>query len=296
MDKNCLRKKLKISFIVPCYNCEKTIDETVESILNLKLQDFEICLADDGSSDHTWKKLKTYKEEYPEIVRIKKNSKNCGGGYTRNACFLLSKHPYIFCLDSDNVLHEDSFFRLAAAVEEEDTMISGDTIKFFYSTPFRRFKLCYKDLVFLKNKMEFEDLRKTLTHPVVGGNYLFRREVFEKIGGYETDLGAMDTWSFGYKALMAGYNFKIVPRTHYLHRVHLDSYWFRELDKNFENLRVLLLRFPERFPEKEIREIKNSKDIKKFLVNQENDFFREKIRFPFGLPLKIHNSLFLRGK
>lgn len=296
MDKNILRKKLKISFIVPSYNSQKTVDETVRSILNLKLQDFEICLVDDGSTDRTWKKLEFYQKKYPDIIRIKKNPENRGGGYTRNECFSLSKYPYIFCLDSDNVLHSDSFFKLVSAVEEQDAVITFSTIKFFYSTPFRWLKLCYKDLLFLKQEMTFEVLRKTLTHPVVSGNYLYKREVFEKIGGYETDLGAMDTWSFGYKALIAGYKFKIVPGTFYLHRVCLNSYWFRELEKNFGNLKILLLRFPEKFSKEEVQEIKDSKDVREFLINKEDDFFSEKIRFPYGIPLKIHNFLFLRGK
>lgn len=296
MDKNVLRKKLKISFIVPCYNCAKTVDETVNSILNLKLNDFEICLVDDRSKDETWKKLKSFEKQFPDRIEIAQNSNNRGGGYTRNRCFSMSTRPYIFCLDSDNILHAESFFRLVDAVSDDDAIITFDTIKFFYSTPLKWIKLCYKDLVFLKKEMVFEDLRKTLTHPVVGGNYLFKREVFEKIEGYETDLGAMDTWSFGYKALIAGYKFKIVLGTFYFHRVHLDSYWFRELDKNFENLKVLLLRYPEKFSAEEIRALKNAKDVVKFLVNQKNDFFAEKIRFPFGIPLKIHNFLFLRGK
>jgi glycosyltransferase involved in cell wall biosynthesis len=296
MDQSELRKKLQISFIVPCFNCAKTIDETVESILNLNLQDFEICLVDDGSSDATWRKLKKYQEKFPNFMKIQRNPQNRGGGFTRNACFSLSKYPYIFCLDSDNILDASSFFELVAAIEEQDALIAFSAIKFFYTTPFKRFKLCYKDLLFQKKEMTFEDLRKTLTHPVVSGNYLFRREVFEKIGGYDEDLGAMDTWSFGYKALLAGYKYKIIPGTFYLHRVHLDSYWFRELEKNFENLRILLLRYPEKFSLEEIRQIEESKDITKFLISQENDFFVEKIRFPFGLPLKLHNFFFLRGK
>jgi len=296
MDKNILRKKLKISFIVPCYNAEKTVDETVNSILNLKLHDFEICLVDDGSADRTWERLESFQKKYSDVVKIGKNQENHGGGYTRNRCFSMSTRPYIFCLDSDNVLHKESFFKLLDAASDADAMIAFDTIKFFHSTPFRWLKLCYKDLFFLKKEMAYGDLRKTLTHPVVGGNYLFKREVFEKINGYETDLGAMDTWSFGYKALLAGDKYKIVPGTHYFHRVRLDSYWFRELDKNFENLKKLLLRYPEKFSAEEIQELKDSKDVVKFLVNRKNDFFAEKIKFPFGIPLKIHNFLFLRGK
>lgn len=296
MDQDKLRNKLKISFIVPCYNSEKTVDETVKSILDLKLQDFEICLVDDGSIDRTWKRLKSLQQKYPGVIKIGKNPKNQGGGHTRNVCFSMSRFPYIFNLDSDNVLQAESFLKLIDATEEGDSLIAFGAIKFFYATPFKWLKFCYKDLLFLKNEMTFEVLRKTLTHPVVSGNYLYKREVFEKIGGYETDLGAMDTWSFGYKALLNGYKFRIVPGTHYLHRVHLDSYWFRELDNNFENLRKLLLRFPEKFSANEIEEIRKSKDIRNFLINQKNDFFREKKRFPFGLPLRIHNFLFLRGK
>lgn len=296
MDLGNLKKKLKISFIVPSYNCAKTINETVESIFNLKLKDFEICLVDDGSTDDTWKRLKRFKEKNYGVVNIGKNDENRGGGFTRNACVSLSKHPHIFCLDADNVLDKESFLKLIESTGENDAIVSGDTIKFFYSTPFRRIKLRYKDLQFIKSEMDFEVLRKTLTHPVVGGNYLFKREVFEKIGGYETDLGAMDTWSFGYKALVSGFKFKIVPGSHYLHRVHLDSYWFRELDNNFENLRKLFLRHPGNFSEEEMDQIRSVKDIRNFLITEKNDFFREKINFPFGLPLKIHNFLFLRGK
>jgi glycosyltransferase involved in cell wall biosynthesis len=301
MDKNLLdirrlKNKLNISFIIPCYNSERTIDETVDSIFALNLQNFEICLVDDGSTDKTWQKLESFQKMYPDKVKIGQNPENRGGGYTRNICFSLSEHPNIFLLDSDNVLESNSFFRLIDATREEDNLITFDKIKFFYSTPFRALKLFYKDLNFLQPQMSFNDLRKTLTHPVVSGNYLFRRDVFEKINGYETDLGAMDTWSFGYKALLAGYKFKIVPSSHYLHRVHLDSYWFRELDKNFENLRTLLLRFPDRFSAQEIDEIKNAKDVTKFLINQKDDFFQEHINFPYSIPLKIHNFLFLRGK
>jgi glycosyltransferase involved in cell wall biosynthesis len=296
MDLENLRKKLKISFIVPCYNCEKTIDETVKSILDLKLQDFEICLVDDGSTDQTWKKLEHYKDKYSGCIKIRRNPENRGGGYTRNICFSLARHPYFFCLDSDNILHKDSFFKLIDTTREEDNLITFDTIKFFYTLPFNWLKLFYKDLIFTKSEMTFEDIRKTLTHPVVSGNYMYKREVFKKVGGYETDLGAMDTWSFGYKVLLADYKYKIVPHTYYFHRVQLGSYWFRELDKNFKNLKALLLRFPDKFSPEEIEELKNSEDVTKFLINKKNDFFVEKINFPYGLPLKIHNFLFLRGK
>ncbi len=285
-------KNIEISFIIPCYNCAKTLDETIQSILNLNLNKYEICMIDDKSRDDTFRIMRKYQKKYPRLVKIGRNSVNVGGGETRNRCFKMTKYPYIFMLDSDNILIKEAFFNLLKEVEEVDDIITFGIIKFFYSKFSKAIKLCYKDLVFLKKEMNFEDLRRTLIHPPVDGNYLYRREVFEKTGGYETDLGAMDTWSFGYKALAKGYRYKIVKNASYLHRVNLNSYWFREIDKNFENLRKLLLRFPVRFSSEEIEEIKKARDVTNFLINQKNNFVREKINFPYGIVLKLYNFIF----
>ena len=61
---------MKISFIIPCYNCEKTLGDTVGSILNLKLSEFEICMVDDGSKDETYNLLKAYAEKYPQNLSL----------------------------------------------------------------------------------------------------------------------------------------------------------------------------------------------------------------------------------
>ncbi|MCX6761928.1 MAG: glycosyltransferase family 2 protein, partial [Candidatus Moranbacteria bacterium] len=61
---------MKISFIIPCYNCEKTLNDTISSILDLELKEFEICMVDDGSKDRTYDLLKSYAEKYPENIKI----------------------------------------------------------------------------------------------------------------------------------------------------------------------------------------------------------------------------------
>lgn len=283
-----------ISFIIPCYNSSKTIDDTLSSVLRLELEKFEICLVDDGSVDNTYDILKKYEKKYPEIVKVGKNEKNLGGGAARNECFKMTKYNYIFMLDSDNILVKNDFYKLLDNLEDGDHLVTFGKITFFYS-PWRCLKFPYKDLIFQKKEMNFEDLRRTLTHPVVSGNYLYRREVFEKINGYETDFGAMDTWSFGYKALVSGFKYKIVPGAGYLHRVNRKSYWFRELDRNWENLRMLLLRYPEKFSALEMEEIKKAKDVRKVLINKSDDFFREEIGWLYRLVLKLYNFMFFRN-
>lgn len=277
---------MKISFIIPCYNCEKTLDDTVGSILDLKLAEFEICMVDDGSKDGTHNLLKFYAKKYPQNIKIGKNSENRGGGFTRNECVKLAKYDWFFLIDSDNYLDKKSFHKLLSAVTEKDNLITFQNICFFYD--FLGLDLVYKNWIFLKDKMIFDDLRKTAYHSVVDGNYLFRRSVFEKIGGYETEFGALESWSFGYKAFLSGYEFKIVKNTKYFHRVDGKSYWTREVKNNSNNMKKLLLKFLARFTAEEIALIEKSDDTQKTILTLPNDFMVEKINPFFRVLLKLY--------
>ena len=277
---------MKISFIIPCYNCEKTLGDTVSSILELKLSEFEICMVDDGSKDATYELLKSYAKKYPKVVRIGKNPENRGGGYARNECVKLASADWFFLIDSDNYLDKKSFHKLLSALTEKDNLITFQNIRFFYD--FCGLDLVYKNWLFLKDRMVFDDLRRTAYHSVVDGNYLFRRAVFEKVGGYETEFGALESWSFGYKALLAGYEFKIVKGTAYFHRVDGKSYWTREVKNNSNNMKKLLLKFPEKFTPAEIEALEKSEDTQKTILTLPNDFMTETINPFFRVLLKIY--------
>lgn len=282
---------MNISFIIPCYNCEKTIKQTVKSILRLKLKDFEICMVDDGSTDNTKRILDKYKIKYADKIKIGSNKENMGGGYTRNECYKMAKYNWIFLIDSDNYLEKKSFFKLIDSVDEKkDKMLSFHEIVFFID--FLGLDLIYKKWISLKNFMEFKDMRKTQCTPVSDGNYLYKREVFDKINGYDTDVGALDSWSFGYKALLAGYKFRFVDGTKIFHRVNPKSYWMREKRNNNENLKKLLLKYSSKFSEKEKEQLRLSSDVLKILHLYDNDIIKEYINPLFRIPIKIYYKLF----
>lgn len=282
--------KIKISFIIPCYNCAETLKDTISSIINLKFDEFEICMVDDGSKDNTYKLLQFYSKKYPERIKIGKNQENKGGGYTRNECVKLAKYDWYFLIDSDNYLDTRSFYRLLSSVTEDDNLVTFQKINFFYN--FMCLDFVYKTWSFLKDKMDFNDLRRTSYHPVVDGNYLFRKSVFEKIGGYDTEFGALDTWSFGYKALVNGYEFKIVSNSKYYHRVDGKSYWTREVKNNNNNLKKLLLKYSYKFSSNEISNLQGAKDVQKCFITLSNDFVIEKINSFYKILLKIYYIIY----
>lgn len=91
---------MKISVIVPIYNSEKYLRNTIDSILNQTLDDFELILINDGSTDSSLSICKEYKKQDSRIVLI--NQKNCGVSITRNNGLKIAKGEYISFIDSDD--------------------------------------------------------------------------------------------------------------------------------------------------------------------------------------------------
>lgn len=95
--------KIEISVIMGIYNCEKTLGESIESLLNQTYKHFELIMCDDGSSDDTYNIAKNYANKYPEIIHVYKNKKNMGLNYTLNKCLKYAKGKYIARQDGDDI-------------------------------------------------------------------------------------------------------------------------------------------------------------------------------------------------
>lgn len=94
-----------ISYIIPAYNCAKTIANTVKSILFYnKSNDFEILIIENGSTDNTPKVLGILKEKYP-CVKILKSKK--GASRARNKGIDESKGKWLWFVDADDQINFD---------------------------------------------------------------------------------------------------------------------------------------------------------------------------------------------
>ena len=76
--------KDKISVIMACYNCEKTLNKAIDSILSQTYTNWIMICCDDGSTDGTLKVLNNYKERYPDKFVIIKNGELCK--FSRRPC------------------------------------------------------------------------------------------------------------------------------------------------------------------------------------------------------------------
>jgi len=123
----------KISVIVPVYNSEKFIGETILSILDQTFSDVEIILVDDGSTDGSYGVCKQYADESPNIKLL--SGENRGVSAARNKGLDEATGKYVFFMDADDTIDRE-FFRSSYKVAERndsDIVVLGDY--FFYRLP-----------------------------------------------------------------------------------------------------------------------------------------------------------------
>lgn len=113
--------KPKISVIVPVYNVEDYLEKCLESLVNQSLQDIEIILVDDGSTDSSSDIIKKYAEKYSNIHAYHK--KNGGLSDARNYGLRYAIGEYIAFLDSDDYVELNMYELLYKKAKLEDSDI-----------------------------------------------------------------------------------------------------------------------------------------------------------------------------
>ena len=106
--------KPKLSVVVPSYNHQDYISETLKSLEKQTFQDFEIIVVDDGSTDRTVEIVKSF----PSRARIF-TQENQGVVAARNRGVSLAKGEYICFVDSDDVVLSDRFARQVAILDND---------------------------------------------------------------------------------------------------------------------------------------------------------------------------------
>ncbi|MCU0322644.1 MAG: glycosyltransferase [Chitinophagaceae bacterium] len=120
-----------VSVIIPVFNAEKFVIETIQSVLNQTYTNIEIVLVDDGSTDNSLNIIKTFESEKIKIISIK----NGGAARARNIGFRFSTGSYIQYLDADDLLHKDKI-----RIQINEALSYGNKFDFIFSSNWLRFK------------------------------------------------------------------------------------------------------------------------------------------------------------
>ena len=117
-----------ISIILPVFNGEKFIGKAIESVLNQSLNDFELIIVNDGSTDSTSDIINSFKDNRIKII----NQNNKGPGQARNNGLEIASGEYVMFLDADDWFCEDALQTAYFEAKNNDTDISiFQIIKYF---------------------------------------------------------------------------------------------------------------------------------------------------------------------
>lgn len=167
-----------VSVIIPTYNAEKYVEEALLSIISQTYKNLEIIVIDDASSDNT-KKLVSAIAKSDRRVVVYRNRINLGIGGTRSRGIKLAKGAYICWQDADDVSYPN---RIALQVDflnkNTDVGIVGGFLQFINESG--------ESLQMRMYKETDKELRKKIFryNPVAQPAAMFRREVYEMVGGY----------------------------------------------------------------------------------------------------------------
>jgi len=112
---------IKISVIMPFYNCEKYLDDSILSILNQSFTNFEFIIINDASTD--WSNKIVQKYLYDKRIIYIKNTKNVGIVQNLNKWIEIAKWEYIARMDGDDISTLDRFEKQIQFLEKNNEII-----------------------------------------------------------------------------------------------------------------------------------------------------------------------------
>lgn len=218
--------KLKIntpilSIVIPCFNAEKYIRGCLNSILRSEFQNYEVIVVDDNSKDKSREILKSY-EHQPQI-RVLYLDQNQGPAKARNLGVKNSSGKYLLFLDIDTEI-DDSCVKAVVDKFEDDQkvgalqtkLLRGQTSKIDAAGHFLSFFGFPYEIGGGKNESAHN--KETVIFGPRGAGMAIRREILEKIGGFDEDYFIYgEETDLSWRAWLAGSEVHYFPQAKVYH-------------------------------------------------------------------------------
>ena len=196
-----------ISIIIPVYNCEKYIDDAIESILSQDYSQLEIIVVDDGSTDNSAKIIKSYNN--PKIKYL--YQENLGPAAARNKGIKFASGDFIAFLDADDLWPENKLIQqLKEFMNNDELNISMGKIKYVELPDATR------------NNRMLLDPDDTFKYVNLGAG-LFKKDVFDKVGYFDEKFMFWEDLDWFLRAYEKNVSLKFIESVVLLYRVHSDN-------------------------------------------------------------------------
>lgn len=199
-----------VSIIIPVFNDEKYIEETLESVKNQEYTNWQCIIVNDGSTDNSETIIKNYITNNIQFIYLSKE--NSGVSDTRNFGIEKCSGEYILPLDSDDLI-STTYLKEAITVfnKNPETALVYCNANFFgeKNSKFKLQKYVYEDLV-LSNS--------------IFCSAIYRKSDFMNTNGYDINLKlGLEDWEFWITFLNAESKVVKLDKVHFFYRIKTNS-------------------------------------------------------------------------
>jgi glycosyltransferase involved in cell wall biosynthesis len=205
---------MKVSLIIPTYNRDEFLIDTIKCALNQKFEDYEVVVVDQ-SINHTPATLKFFEEHKAEFVYITSNIPSLT--IARNLGVNSSKGEVIVMVDDDTIFNEHFISQHWNAIQSGNDVVSGRVEEGQQKTS--------KHPIWFNSWGRYSGSENCkvdgVTNKLAGCNSSFKRKVFEAIGGFDErfiQMANFEDADFGYRAYKAGFKIGFKASAELIHR------------------------------------------------------------------------------
>ena len=260
-------KTPKISVIIPVYNAEKYLSETIKSVITQSWENLEVIIINDGSKDNSLEVINKYKETDKRIIAI--NQENLGQCAASNTGIKKATGEYFKFLDADDILSENHIeIQLKTLNNETDYIASCEWGRFFDGNPVSaKFnpEPVWKD-------MEPLNWIKTALNQraeMMGGwLWLIPKQILNKAGMWDERLSLNNDFDFSVRVLLASKGVKFAKGARLYYRSGLNNSLSRTISEKACQSALL----SNELGFKKIFELENSELTRKLCANRYQDW------------------------
>ncbi len=216
-----------VSVIMPVYNAEAYLDESIQSILDQTYPNIEVFLVDDRSTDRSWKIVQSYQKQYPTRVRALRPRQNLNkeGDACLNYAMKHAKGAFVARMDADDIAHLKRIERQVRFLQKHPSvfMVGGQASLIDKQGK----KTGVKQVPTSTDAIR---ARFFQVHPIIHPTILFRNENPGKPFYLEKFEDSNDYYTF-FSLLMQGKQIANLPTEVLRYRIHGENCTVRRMKK-----------------------------------------------------------------
>ena len=188
-----------VSVIIPTYNRAGTIKRSVESVLNQTHDELEVIVVDDGSKDETQEIVESIDDSRVRYIKLEKNQ---GVAHARNYGVSQAKYDMIAFHDSDDAWRKD---KLEKQIKKYNENLNVALVYCAYENHKEDFSIRFPSEDENVEELEGDIYYYLILRNTIGAPTIFmRKDIFNKIGGFDESFPTIEDWDFAIKASKLG--------------------------------------------------------------------------------------------